>query len=114
MKLVPTEWGAPTFEVDGIKMLPTAKLSPYVDAERKVALIQPRGKRILDTCGGLGYFAAWCVLGSAARVDSYENNPDVVWLRRLNPWSPREGALLKLAATDIRVNDVVAFQEAAE
>ena len=24
IKLVPTEWGPPTFEIDGIKMLPTA------------------------------------------------------------------------------------------
>src|SRR5690349_22990778 len=29
IKLVPTEWGAPTFEIDGIKMLPTAQVSPY-------------------------------------------------------------------------------------
>ena len=28
IKLVPTEWGAPTFEIDGIKMLPTMKTSP--------------------------------------------------------------------------------------
>ena len=65
IKLVPTDWGPPTFEIDGIKMLPTAHVSPYADAERKVALIQPRGKRILDTCGGLGYFAAWCLQGEA-------------------------------------------------
>jgi predicted methyltransferase len=32
IKLVPTEWGAPTFEIDGIKMLPTSKLSPYTHA----------------------------------------------------------------------------------
>ena len=44
VKLVPTEWGPPTFEIDGIKMLPTAQVSPYADAEAKVALIQPRGK----------------------------------------------------------------------
>ncbi len=32
-KLVPTDWGPPTFEIDGIKMLPTAHVSPYaVDA----------------------------------------------------------------------------------
>ena len=30
IKLVPTEWGAPTFEIDGIKMLPTAKASPNI------------------------------------------------------------------------------------
>jgi predicted methyltransferase len=88
IKLVPTEWGPPTFEIDGIKMLPTARVSPYADAERKVGLIQPRGKVILDTCGGLGYFAAWCLRGAARRVYSYEKNPDVIWLRSLNPWSP--------------------------
>src|SRR5476649_1777503 len=69
-------------------MLPTSRVSPYADAERKVGLIAPRGKRILDTCGGLGYFAAWCLRGQAMHVDSYEANPDVIWLRGLNPWSP--------------------------
>ncbi|MEA3176675.1 MAG: uncharacterized protein QOI59_198 [Gammaproteobacteria bacterium] len=88
IKLVPTEWGPPTFEIDGIKMLPTAQVSPYADAERKVGFIRPRGKVILDTCGGLGYFASWCLQGQAARVQSYEKNPDVIWLRGLNPWSP--------------------------
>jgi predicted methyltransferase len=88
IKLVPTQWGPPTFEIDGIKMLPTASVSPYADAERKVGLIAPRGKQILDTCGGLGYFAAWCLRGQAAHVYSYESNADVVWLRSLNPWSP--------------------------
>ena len=68
IKLVPTQWGAPTFEIDGIKMLPTAQVSPYGDAEAKVKLIQPRGKVILDCCGGLGYFAAWCVQGQARQV----------------------------------------------
>ena len=101
IKLIPTEWGPPTFEIDGIKMLPTLKVSPYADAERKVALIQPRGKRVLDTCGGLGYFAAWCVRGQAAEVASYEKNADVIWLRSLNPWSPAIGAGLTLSEGDI-------------
>lgn len=101
IKLVPTEWGAPTFEIDGIKMLPTARVSPYADAQRKVDLIQPRGKVILDTCGGLGYFAAWCLQGQAARVLSHEKNPDVIWLRSLNPWSPPVGGALTLEQADI-------------
>lgn len=92
IKLVPTEWGAPTFEIDGIKMLPTARVSPYDDAQRKVGLIQPRDKVVLDTCGGLGYFAAWCLQGGARQVISYEKNPDVIWLRTLNPWSPDHAA----------------------
>ncbi len=88
-KLVPTEWGPPTFEIDGIKMLPTAHVSPYEDAQRKVALIRPRGKVILDTCGGLGYFAACCLQSEAAQILSYEKSADVLWLRGLNPWSPQ-------------------------
>jgi hypothetical protein len=101
VKLVPTEWGPPTFEIDGIKMLPTAHVSPYADAERKVGLIQPRGKVVLDTCGGLGYFAAWCLLGQARQVLSYEKAADVIWLRGLNPWSPETGGGLTLAEGDI-------------
>jgi len=101
IKLVPTEWGPPTFEIDGIKMLPTAHISPYADAERKVNLIQPRGKLILDTCGGLGYFAAWCLQGQAKQVLSFEKNADVIWLRSLNPWSPEIGSGLTLTHGDI-------------
>jgi uncharacterized protein len=101
IKLVPTDWGPPTFEIDGIKMLPTAQVSPYADAERKVDLVQPQGKAILDTCGGLGYFAAWCVQRQAARIQSYEKNPDVIWLRSLNPWSPSAEARLTLTQQDV-------------
>lgn len=101
IKLVPTDWGPPTFEIDGIKMLPTAHVSPYEDAGRKVALIEPRGKVVLDTCGGLGYFAAWCLQGQAKQVHSYEKNADVMWLRGLNPWSPEAGGALTLTHGDI-------------
>ncbi len=106
VKLVPTEWGAPTFEIDGIKMLPTAKTSPIDDARRKVALVQPQGKAVLDTCGGLGYFAACCLDAGAARIVSFEKNPDVLWLRTLNPWSPdpdapEHGGRLRLQHGDV-------------
>jgi hypothetical protein len=101
LKLVPTQWGPPTFEIDGIKMLPTAKVSPYADAERKVGLIHPRGKVVLDTCGGLGYFAGWCLQGQATQVLSCEKNSDVIWLRSLNPWSPEIDSGLTLTQGDI-------------
>ncbi|NOT88868.1 MAG: SAM-dependent methyltransferase [Lysobacter sp.] len=106
IKLVPTEWGAPTFEIDGIKMLPTAKASPIEDARRKVALVQPQGKTVLDTCGGLGYFAACCLEAGAARIQSFEKNADVLWLRTLNPWSPdpdaaESGGRLQLTHGDV-------------
>jgi predicted methyltransferase len=101
IKLVPTQWGPPTFEIDGIKMHLTAQVSPYSDAERKVGLIQPHGKVILDTCGGLGYFAAWCLHGQARQVLSYEKSADVIWLRSINPWSPVSGGGLTLTHGDI-------------
>ncbi|MGB3463582.1 MAG: SAM-dependent methyltransferase [Rhodanobacter lindaniclasticus] len=104
IKLVPTEWGAPTFEIDGIKMLPTAKTSPITDAQRKVALVEPCGKALLDTCGGLGYFAACCLEAGATRIHSFEKNADVLWLRTLNPWSPdpaESGGRLQLEHADV-------------
>jgi predicted methyltransferase len=111
-KLVPTEWGPPTFEIDGIKMLPTSRVSPYEDARLKVAMVQPRGKLILDTCGGLGYFAAWCLEGQAARVVSYEKNPDVLWLRSLNPWSPTPDDTLALVEGDV-ARQILALPDAS-
>ncbi|WP_235974111.1 class I SAM-dependent methyltransferase [Luteimonas deserti] len=104
IKLVPTPWGAPTFEIDGIKMLPTARVSPFEDARRKVALVEPRGRHVLDTCGGLGYFAACCLEAGVSRIDSFEKNADVLWLRTLNPWSPDPEATdgrLRLVHADV-------------
>jgi predicted methyltransferase len=34
-------------------------------------------------------------------VQSFEKNPDVIWLRSLNPWSPPTGEGLKLTSGDI-------------
>jgi predicted methyltransferase len=107
IKLVPTEWGAPTFEIDGIKMLPTAKESPMADARRKVALVEPRGKVLLDSCGGLGYFAACCLEAGVARIRSFEKNPDVLWLRTLNPWSPDPDAAASGGRLELTQADVV-------
>jgi len=104
IKLVPTPWGPPTFEIDGIKMLPTASVSPFEDARRKVGLVGVRGRRVLDTCGGLGYFAAWCLRLGAAQVLSCEKNPQVLWLRGLNPWSPQPDAVLEVRNTAIETH----------
>lgn len=106
IKLVPTEWNVPTFEIDGIKMLCTSKHSPMDDARQKVALVEPRGKVVLDTCGGLGYFAACCLEAGVARIVSFEKNPDVLWLRTINPWSPdpeapETGGRLQLGQADV-------------
>lgn len=106
IKLVPTDWGAPTFEIDGIKMLPTAQVSPFEDARRKVELVQPRGKRLIDTCGGLGYFAACALQQGAAQVLSFEKNASVHWLRGINPWSPDPSAVDCAGRLELRHADV--------
>ncbi|HTQ36187.1 MAG TPA: hypothetical protein VMH77_04060 [Steroidobacteraceae bacterium] len=100
-KLVPTDWGPPTFEIDGIKMLPTAQRSPFEDAREKVALVEPRGRRVLDCCGGLGYFAHWCLVEQASEVLSFEKSAAVLWLRAVNPWSPRRDSRLALNHADV-------------
>lgn len=117
IKLVPTAWGAPTFEIDGIKMLVSSRVSPIDDARRKVALVEPRGKRVLDTCGGLGYFAACCLDSGVAGIDSFEKSPDVLWLRTLNPWSPdpadaSAGGRLRLVHGDVS-ETIAALPDAA-
>ncbi len=47
-------------------------MSPFEDARRKVALVRPQGKTVLDTCGGLGYFAACCLEAGAIHIRSFE------------------------------------------
>jgi predicted methyltransferase len=106
IKLVATDWGPPTFEIDGIKMLPTARVSPWDDARRKVALVAPRGRTVLDTCGGLGYFAAACLDAGATRILSWEKRADVLWLRTINPWSPDTGAADTAARLTLTHGDI--------
>jgi len=68
------------------------KIAKVPKAERETRVltfaVEPQGKVILDTCGGLGYFADCCLQAGATRVISYEKSADVIWLRSLNPWSP--------------------------
>ena len=47
------------------------------------------------------HFAAWCLRGQASHVVSYEKNPDVIWLRSLNPWSPVSEPGLTLTEGDV-------------
>jgi uncharacterized protein len=66
-----------------------------------VVLFRPQGKVVLDTCGGLGYFAAWCLERGVAQLLSFEKNADVLWLRDINPWSPTPDSRLTLTHGDI-------------
>ena len=85
-KLVPTN-GAATLEIDGIRMHRTKEYDPFDDSEEKARTVVKSGDVVLDTCGGLGYTAIWAVRLGARSVISVERNPDVRWIRGMNPWS---------------------------
>lgn len=96
-KLVPTG-GAPTIEIDGIRMHRTKGMTPDEDARSKVASLQLKaGEKVLDTCCGLGYtaiFASDSVSDSAsvsgkAEVVTVEKDGNVLEMAKLNPWSRR-------------------------
>ncbi|KYH37714.1 MAG: hypothetical protein AYL28_005100 [Candidatus Bathyarchaeota archaeon B23] len=85
-KLVPTE-GAPTLEIDGIRMHRTRGVTPDLDAAMKLEAVGLRGGRVLDVCTGLGYTALEALRRGAELVISLEVNPVVLRMAELNPWS---------------------------
>jgi len=85
-KLVPTE-GAPTVEVDGVRMHRTKDTTPDRDALEKVRLLRIRGGLVLDVGTGLGYTAIQEVRMGADQVVTVEVSPEVLHIARVNPWS---------------------------
>ena len=85
-KLVPTE-GAPTLEIDGIRMHRTRDITPERDAEMKLEALGLRGGWVLDICTGLGYTALEALRRDAELVVSIEVNPIVLKMANINPWS---------------------------
>ena len=85
-KLVPTA-GAPTLEIDGIRMHRTKGTTPDRDAREKIEAMGIRGGRVLDTCTGLGYTAAAALERGAELVVTIERRPEVLSLAIMNPWS---------------------------
>lgn len=85
-KLVPTD-GAPTLEIDGIRMHRTKGTTPEADAKGKVESLRVEGGNVLDTCTGLGYTALAAVERGAQIVVSIELNPQVLKMAMINPWS---------------------------
>ncbi len=88
-KLVNTGRGhAPTVEIDGIHMHRVSEVKPEQDAAMKVSLLgRLRGKRVLDTCTGLGYTAIEALRRGASEVVTVEVDANVLSLAELNPWS---------------------------
>ncbi|UCH57210.1 MAG: SAM-dependent methyltransferase [Candidatus Bathyarchaeota archaeon] len=85
-KLVLTE-GAPTLEIDGVRMHRTKGINPERDAAEKVEALGIEGGRVLDTCTGLGYTAIAALSMGVELVVSIERGVEVLRIAELNPWS---------------------------
>ena len=81
--------GAPTIEIDGIRMHRTKNTTPEKDAEEKISILGLNGGKVLDTCMGLGYTAIQAHESNAEYVISIEYEPNVIRIAQLNPWSRR-------------------------
>jgi predicted methyltransferase len=85
-KLVPTG-GAPTIEIDGVRMHRTTGTTPERDAMEKIDLLNIDGGMVLDTCTGLGYTASESFKQGAEGVFTVEKDPNVLRIAYMNPWS---------------------------
>lgn len=85
-KLVKTS-GWPTIQIDGIQMHRISKLTPELDAAKKVeALNPPAGSLVLDICTGLGYTAIF-LLKRNCSVITIEKDENVLYIAKQNPYS---------------------------
>jgi predicted methyltransferase len=85
-KLLPTD-GAPTLEIDGIRMHRTRNTTPDKDSKRKIELLGIDHGQVLDTCMGLGYTAIMASLNGAEDIITIEKEPSVINIALVNPWS---------------------------
>ena len=79
--------GAPTLEIDGIRMHRTKDTTPDRDALDKLSILGLHSGFVLDTCMGLGCTAIQALEHGAERVISVEFEPNVIRIAQLNPWS---------------------------
>lgn len=87
-KLVPTK-GAPTLEIDGIRMHRTKGTTPEADARKKVRALGVRDGKVLEIGTGLGYTTQATLEAGAEVIVSIELSPAVLKIAQLNPWSRR-------------------------
>jgi len=85
-KLVPTD-GAPTLEIDGIRMHRTKDVTPDVDTAAKLDVLGKVSGSVLDTCMGLGYTAIEAHRRGATEVITVDLKPSVLKISAMNPWS---------------------------
>ena len=85
-KLSPTS-GAPTLEIDGIRMHRTKGTTPDRDTRDKLKMLDLCSGAVLDTCMGLGYTAIEAQRRGADKVVTVEYDPMVLLMSKINPWS---------------------------
>lgn len=90
-KLVPTGLKTPpTLAISGVRMHRVKDTNPLKDAQSKIRAISPvEGKKVLDTCMGLGYSAIDARKAGAHEVVCFEKHAGVVEMSKVNPWSAR-------------------------
>jgi len=102
--------GAPTLEIDGIRMHRTKNTTPELDAEEKLSILGLKRGKVLDTCMGLGYTAIQAHENGAEYVISTEYEPNVVRIAQLNPWSRKlfsEESIFKLIGDSFHLVDAL-------
>jgi predicted methyltransferase len=100
--------GAPTLEIDGIRMHRTKDTTPERDTMEKIDILGLRHGKVLDTCMGLGYTAIQAHEYGAEYVISIEYEPNVIRIAQLNPWSKKlfsEESIFKLIGDSFYVID---------
>jgi predicted methyltransferase len=98
-KLIPTpDW--PSLAIGSVPMHRIK--SPYRDTYQKIKLIKPQGI-VLDTCAGLGYTAILAA-SQCRKVFTFEVDPNVLSLARLNPYSQ---GLFSQTNIELKTADIV-------
>ena len=111
-KLSPTT-GAPTLEIDGIRMHRTKGTTPDKDTRDKLKMLCLSSGTVLDTCMGLGYTAIEAQRRGADNVVTVEYDPNVLLMSRINPWSSNlfsSGAIHKVIGDSFNVVDAFPSQ----
>lgn len=112
-RLVATSmWAPPTLEISGIRMHRTKGTNPLEDTLSKIDAIKPIEGRLLDTCMGLGYTAISAMKENATEVITVENDPNVIEIVRINPWSEElwKNRRIKIIRGDI-LEEIARFED---
>lgn len=86
-KLTPVMGGAPTHEINGIRMHRMKDITPEQAVKKIIDAMRIRKReKVLDICTGMGYTSIMAAR-NGAYVTTIEIDPNVLELTRYNPWS---------------------------